>query len=250
MQIRCAGDYDARMVETSPVCNTCSGSGWVAEPGSNRARPCHCQGDLRKQQRIGAAAIPRRYVHCNLQGYYDRGNASLRSAKRRMSEFVDEWPHADRGLLLMGGCGVGKTHLAVSAFHEIIQQDKPGKLLFTNFQDLIQEIHASFSSDEAPSKSEILQPILDADLLILDELGSQKPTPFVQDMLYYIINTRYNDEKCTIFTTNYFDDVRRESDEKLEHRIGERLRSRLHEMTERVVLESDDYRKNVAGRRL
>ena len=53
----------------------------------------------------------------------------------------------------MGGCGVGKTHLAVALLQEIIRTGKPGKLLFSNFQDLIQQIHASFDSDETPSKS-------------------------------------------------------------------------------------------------
>jgi len=143
----------------------------------------------------------------------------------------------------MGSCGVGKTHLAVSVLHHFIDLDVAGKLLFCNFQDLVQELHASFSSDEAPSKSEIVKPILDADLLVLDELGSQKPTAFVQDMLYYIINTRYNDVKTTIFTTNYFDEPARAGDEKLEQRIGERLRSRLHEMTDgRIIIQGQDYR--------
>ena len=143
---------------------------------------------------------------------------------------------------------VRETHLAVAIFHEIIESGKPGRLLFSNFQDLIQEIQATFGSDANTNKSEILQPLLDADLLILDELGSQKPTSFVQDILYYVINSRYNDEKPTIFTTNYLDEPR-EREERLEDRIGNRLRSRLHEMSERVVIESDDYRKT-AGRRV
>src|SRR5205823_4486381 len=148
---------------------------------------------------------------------------------------VDEWP-ISRGLLLIGGCGTGKTHLAVAALLEIIECNKGGRLLFSNFQDLIQEIQASFDSDEVPSKSELLRPLIEADLLVLDELGSQKPSMFVQDILYYIINSRYNDERTTIFTTNLFDD--------LQERIGERLRSRLYEMTEEIKLAGvPDYRK-------
>jgi DNA replication protein DnaC len=155
---------------------------------------------------------------------------------------------AERGLLLMGPCGSGKTHLAVAALLEIIAQGKPGKLLFSNFQDLIQEILASIDSDHAPSRSEILEPVLTADLLVLDELGSQKPTLFVQDMLYYIINTRDNEQRTTIFTTNYLDEPRDPKEESLETRIGKRLRSRLFEMAERVVVDADDYRKNVSGK--
>jgi KaiC/GvpD/RAD55 family RecA-like ATPase len=144
-----------------------------------------------------------------------------------------------RGLLLIGPCGSGKTHLAVAALLEIIDTGKPGRLLFRNFQDLIQEIQGSFDSDDAPSKSEILRPLLDVDLLVLDELGSQKPSMFVQDILYYVINSRYNAQRTTIFTTNYVDD--------LDDRIGSRLRSRLYEMTEEIKLTGvPDYRKTFA----
>ena len=109
-----------------------------------------------------------------------------------------------------------------------------------NFQDLIQEIQASFDADDGPTKSEILRPLLEADLLVLDELGSQKPTQFVQDILYYVINTRYNEERATIFTTNYYDRSADAKEETLEQRIGTRLRSRLAEMAERLRVHRRD----------
>ena len=228
----------------SPVCDQCGGSGWVTRPGSLDAHPCSCQAVEKKKLRAASASIPKRYVHCTLNNFNEKANVTLTSAKRKVREFIDCWPSAERGLLLMGGCGAGKTHLAVSILQELIATNKPGKVLFSNFQDLIQEIQGSFSSDTAPSKSEILAPLLQTDLLVLDELGSQKPTPFVQDILYYIINTRYNDEKVTIFTTNYVDEPRMKGEERLEDRIGERLRSRLYEMTERVIIEAEDYRRS------
>lgn len=231
------------------TCEVCNGSGWVPEPGTFNVRPCNCQSDMRRTLKRENAQIPARYKpHCTLAGFHERNNPSLASAKRRIARLVDEWPMAERGLLLMGPCGSGKTHLAVAALLEIIAQGKPGRLLFSNFQDLIQEILASIDSDHAPSRSEILEPILTADLLVLDELGSQKPTLFVQDMLYYIINTRYNEQRTTIFTTNYLDEPRDPKEESLETRIGKRLRSRLFEMAERVVVDADDYRRNVSGK--
>lgn len=199
---------------------------------------------MKMEQRSAAAAIPKRYIHCTIRNFHDLDAIALRKAKERVLEFADCWPFSDpgKGLLLMGGCGVGKTHLAVALLQEIIRANKPGKLLFSNFQGLIQEIHASFESDQAPGKAEILQPILDADLLVLDELGSVKPTSFVQDTMYYVINTRYNDEKVTVFTTNYLDEPA-SAEESIEDRIGSRLRSRLWEMTDRIVLAGNDYRK-------
>jgi DNA replication protein DnaC len=203
-----------------------------------RVEPCGCQGDLRRRQRIASAGIPKRYLdHCTLATFYEKNAPMLVAAKRRVQEFVDAWPMTSqgRGLLLMGSCGVGKTHLAVSALVEIINSGKTGKLLFINFQELIQDIQASFDDNSPASKSEILRPLLDADLLVLDELGSQKPTTFVQDILYYVINSRYNDERTTIFTTNYFDDAAVDG-QRLQDRVGERLRSRLHEMTEMISI--------------
>lgn len=227
------------------TCSHCSGSGWIPLSDDNlRVEPCGCQGDLRRRQRITASRIPRRYFpHCRLEHFYDRGSGALVQARSRVREFVDVWmPGIDhgRGLLFSGPCGSGKTHLAVAAILELIDAAKPGKLLFSNFQELIQEIQASFDSDDVPSKSEILRPLLEADLLVLDELGSQKPSMFVQDMLYYIINSRYNEERSTIFTTNLTD----ETNPALTANIGERLRSRLFEMTTEIKLSGvPDYRK-------
>jgi DNA replication protein DnaC len=229
------------------TCSRCNGSGWIpVSADSLRVDPCACQGDLRRQQRVAAASIPKRYEHCTLETFREKSTV-LRNAKHRVQELVDLWPNLSdgRGLLLMGGCGVGKTHLAVAALLEIIRSGKPGRMMFSNFQDLIQEIQASFDDDQVPSKSELLRPLLEVDLLVLDELGSQKPTTFVQDTLYYVINTRYNEERATIFTTNYFDRPADAKDEPLEQRIGTRLRSRLAEMAERVEFTgATDHRRN------
>lgn len=220
------------------TCPRCNGTGWVPLGGDSlRVEACACQPDTRRRQRIEAAGIPKRYLHCRLENFHDRNHGALIAGRRTVQEFVDRWPITThgKGLLVMGGCGVGKTHLAVAALMEIIHKTKSGRFLFTNFQELIQEIQASFDNDAVPSKSEILRPVIEADLLILDELGSQKPTTFVQDILYYVINSRYNEERPTIFTTNYLED--------LTDRISERLRSRLHEMTYEVKLVNvPDYR--------
>ena len=226
------------------TCARCNGSGWIPLAGDSlRVEPCGCQGDLRRRQRIAASNIPRRYYpHCTLETFHDRKNAILKSALNRVRDFVDAWPMTTdgRGLLLMGGCGAGKTHLAVAVLIEIIHSGKSGKVLFCNFQDLIQEIQASFDSDAPVGKSEILRPLLEADLLVLDELGSVRPSQFVQDIIYYVINSRYNTVRTTIFTTNVPDEA---GDNGLKHKIGDRALSRLHEMAELISLRSiSDYR--------
>src|SRR5437763_5451122 len=230
------------------TCSRCGGSGWLPVPGDSlRVEPCGCQGDLRRRQRLASAQIPKRYQHCTLDSFNEKIGV-LKNAKTRVQEFVDLWPSTDegRGLLMIGPCGSGKTHLAVAALVEIINSGKQGRLLFSNFQDLIQEIQASFDSDEVPSKSELMRPLLECDLLVLDELGSQKPTTFVQDILYSVINSRYDEERTTIFTTNYPDAAPESKDEPLSARIGTRLRSRLYEMAALIPFTgASDYRRNV-----
>jgi DNA replication protein DnaC len=235
------------MQDRAAACTICNDSGWIPVEGTLQVRACACQAELKKRQRVAAAGIPRRYLHCSFANFHLRTSTSLSNARARGQEFADCWPAINSGLLLMGGCGTGKTHLAVAVLQEIVKAAKPGHLLFANFQDLIQQIQASFGSDSAPDKSEILRPLLDADLLVLDELGSQKPTSFVQDILYYLINSRYNGEKATIFTTNYLDEPP-PREESLEQRIGGRLRSRLYEMCGKPVNLAgvDDYRKSKA----
>lgn len=77
----------------------------------------------------------------------------------------------------------------------------------------------------------------------MDELAVSKPTEWVRDTMSYIINRRYNDEKLTIFTTNYPDERTDDTEETLEDRIGTRLRSRLYEMCQTVKIEGPDFRR-------
>jgi DNA replication protein DnaC len=87
--------------------------------------------------------------------------------------------------------------------------------------------------------------VLNADILVLDELGASKPTDWVRDTMAHVINTRYNDCRLTIFTTNFLDTRSDNKKEILEDRIGVRLRSRLHEMCRTIRLEGNDYRKRL-----
>jgi DNA replication protein DnaC len=106
---------------------------------------------------------------------------------------------------------------------------------------------------------EILRPVFDAEVLVLDELGAVRTTEWVFDTVNYILNSRYNDNRTTIITTNYpdaaeqgsvLDDSSRSYSaaeraarrETLGDRIGERMRSRLHEMCKKVEIEGSDYR--------
>lgn len=222
------------------VCQTCFGAGMEIVPGKG-ARPCHCRqkkavGDVKSKMRI-----PERYKNCSFNTYTP-ANPSQSKAYSFAVKFSSEFFTVDQGLLLTGPVGTGKTHLAISILKDVASHYNIYGL-FYQFGALLKEIQDSYNPNTQSSELGVLAPILTADLLVLDELGVSKPTDWVRDTMMHIINTRYNDKKLTIFTTNYPDDRPSEREETLEDRIGVRLRSRLYEMCRTVVVEGKDFRR-------
>jgi DNA replication protein DnaC len=223
------------------VCQFCFGSGMEVVTGKG-ARRCRCRTQQNQDKLLEAARIPRRYDACSLQNYYPaKGNGTQLRAFNYAFRLVREYPAVDRGLVFMGTVGVGKTHLSVAILRGLIEKGVP--CVFYEFGSLLKEIQNSYNPVSQTSELKVLAPVFEAEVLVLDELGASKPTDWVRDTMMQIINTRYNDKKLTIFTTNYLDGRRTERDETLEDRIGVRLRSRLFEMCKTVQLEGDDYRK-------
>lgn len=231
------------------ICSVCGGTGWILDSSQGRkeARACSCRGETRRRERLEAAEIPERYRQCNLDNFNEKGS-SLVSAKETAREFVDQYPAVESGLLLVGPAGRGKTHLACAILSELIVT-KAVQGLYVDFSDLLMRIQTSFRPDADLSKESVLTPYAEAELLVLDELGASKPHPWVLDVLYHLLNTRYNRKRITIATSNYEDqpDTVSGEREKLEDRIGYRLRSRLYEMCAPVQLRGDDYRKEPLG---
>ncbi len=240
----------------SPACPMCFGTGLEVVPGKG-ARRCECRTTDTRGKLLEQARIPRRYREpapprkeaCTLQNFYPApNNGSQLKAFNYSFRLVREYPVVDRGLLLMGPVGVGKTHLAVAILHGLIEKGVP--CLFYENGSLLKEIQDSYNSVSNTTEMGVLAPIYQAEVLVLDELGASKPTDWVRDTMMQIIGKRYNDKKLTIFTTNYLDARRGAADETLEDRIGVRLRSRLYEMCRTVQIDGDDYRKNFDAAKL
>ena len=234
-----------------PDCPHCFGTGMEVVPEVG-ARRCRCQTLDQRQRLFRSAHIPPRYQHCTLQDYKAADSETSKwIAKAEAQRILDDYPVIDgRGLVFIGAVGVGKTHLAVALLRELIERYQVHGL-FYQFGALLRQIQDSYNPVSQTSELKVLQPVFDAEVLVLDELGASKPTDWVRDTMMQIINARYNDKRLTIFTTNYLDTRKNEKDigEILEDRIGTALRSRLYEMCKTVVIEGEDYRKSMANAR-
>ena len=226
------------------ACQKCFGSGMEIIPGKG-ARRCYCQKTIGTVDPFEKVRVPRRYSGCHFNSYAPVNPSQSQAVKFAM-KFTQEFPAVDQGLLLMGPVGVGKTHLAVSILKGLTERGG-FSCLFYEFGSLLKEIQDSYNAFTHTSELAVLAPVLNVDVLVLDELGASKPTDWVRDTMAHIINTRYNDRKHTIFTTNYLDD-RHGNEETLEDRIGIRQRSRLFEMCKTIEIKGADYRKTKYAR--
>ena len=225
------------------ACPVCKGFGVVETPGG-KAVTCRCRIVDLAEARLRAAQIPERYRDCTIENYklnLPKNHPSHAKARARARKFIEDWKACDRGLLFVGTVGVGKTHLAVAILRTLVEENGV-KGVFCDFSDLLERIQATFSKANSDSADDVLAPYRDAELLVLDELGARRPTDWVRDVLYGLINTRYNRQRITIVTSNYGDVVGPNGEEQLEKRVGNMVRSRLYEMCDLVALEGSDYR--------
>ncbi len=231
----------------------------AAAGGSRVAVPCACTTLDRKEQARKRARIPPRYEHCDFESFdldlYDqepaaaRWNQSLTQARTIVEKFVQEYPiGSEHGLLLMGPCGTGKTHLAVAALQALGKRGHDG--LFYDYRELLKQIQASYNAESQTTEMEVLEPVLKIEVLLLDDLGASKPSAWALETVGHILNARYNDKRVTIVTTNYLDAPRTAEmgrqaprEDTLADRIGQRIRSRLYEMCRTVEIVAPDYRK-------
>jgi DNA replication protein DnaC len=287
-----------------PDCPLCSGTGWKlvqrvdaneaaqrvvkrenARPGASTeapkltwAVPCDCTSQDRAELALTRARIPHRYEHCDFDNFdtnlwegeagYPPASAaawdrSLAQAKVVVEAFAKNYLGGESGLLLMGACGVGKTHLAVAALRQLMQRGHEAR--FYDYRELLKEIQSSYDPNNPISEMGVLEPVFEAEVVLIDDLGASKPSPWALETIGHILNKRYNDKRVTLLTTNYLDtdesaptpirmpsgqSVAPTREDSLTDRLGQRVRSRLYEMCRPVVIASADYRREIrrAGR--
>jgi DNA replication protein DnaC len=224
-------------------CPLCNDTGWkpIEDNAVRRVVRCDCWRDNVARQRMEQARIPNRYQHCTL-GNFTVYNESLEHAQTAARRVAESFPAVTRGLLMEGLPGVGKTHLAVAVLKQVIQTTG-ARGLFYDTRDLLRIIRSTYDPSIRTTELEILRPVMTAELLVLDDLGAEKTSEWVEETMNLIVNTRYNERRLTIFTSNYQDIPDDTDPNSLLFRIGFRMRSRLHEMAEFLILDGADYRE-------
>lgn len=248
------GEYvqASRHISQTPCPKCINNSGFVThykENGQSYSRRCRCQGIDHRIKAFNQAKVPARYLDAQLSSYHPRDLTGLETVNR-IYDFAWSFVPQSKGLLIYGGYGTGKTYLAVSMVR-ILTLLRGYSVRFVEFSHLLSALQAEFANGDRyikrqfdrPQKS-LMQKLVEADCLIIDELGEGRQSDWAKSVLEELITKRYNASGTTLITTNY--DPRRShlgEPDHLEERVGARLYSRLQQMCEPLPLFGGDYRK-------
>ena len=190
------------------VCPDCGGSGWkiVERDGISGAEKCECAKEGRSLRLEEAAGIPPLYRNASFDSFQipkdnDIAARDLSALRQTVLNYAHEFPLGQKpGLLLIGEPGTGKTHLAVAALRRIIAKGFQG--VFFDYQNLLDRIRSGFDPTSGSSDREAYREALDAEVLMLDDLGAHRVLPWIEDVVTSIITQRCNNRKALIATTN------------------------------------------------
>ncbi len=254
---------EASVCECSQRCLLCHDSRYIFqrdELGREVATMCDCERRRVRARLYNEAGIPGRYADAVFNdAFRDRGNKNAFNTFKTMAR---DYQRGDKGILLMGAPGVGKTWM-ISAFIRELIFTHGIQALFQDFFHLLKDLRSGYSQDKP--ESELIDPMVRVEVLVIDELGKGRNTPWEQNILDVIISQRYNNQKTTLFTSNYTTNKKttlvervrpkeapggeadREVSDTLQERVGSRIYSRLQEMCHFDELRGPDRREQHEG---
>ena len=234
------------------VCPTCSGAGVLFKEdwtGAVTSKICSCRTVDERLRLFNDATVPRRYINADLNSFDWRDNKSLRDVQLALLKLERDFEPGQKGIGLSGPVGSGKTHL-MAAFVREITLSRGIPTVFVEFTHLLASIRAGY--DKQQGEANVLEPWIDAPVLIIDELGKGLTTEWQMAILDELVSKRYNRSVTTCFTTNFPYRDRTQSSARsrenfeavlLEERVGERIFSRISEMCDLHRVDAEDYRK-------
>jgi DNA replication protein DnaC len=204
--------------------NRCDGSGFLFDADGRRARPCSCRPARMARKRAAAVAgrLPKRFreVSFDREPVVSMNDALIRAVRtyvRSIGERLDE----GRGLWFTGDVGTGKTTLAMLVSKAAMEADRT--VAIYSLPRLLGLLRDTYGDDARYSLNELIDQLCSVDLLHVDDVGAEQSSPWVLEQLYTIVNTRYEDGKAMLLTTNLDHDA-------LTEQIGARTVSRLYEI--------------------
>jgi DNA replication protein DnaC len=217
----------------------CDGSGMVVDDEHRLATPCRCRGTIVGERRARGLsnAIPRRYqgVSFDRPPITDMPTATVQVVRAYLRN-LDQRLEEGRGLWLYGDVGTGKTTLAMLVSKGALEAGR--SVAIYSLPRLLAEIRDTYEEGSRHSYTDLLDRLAEVDLLHIDDVGTEKTSPWVLEQLYAIVNSRYEEQRSIVLTTNL-------DREALAEQINPRTVSRLEEMCEELPLFGADHRKYV-----
>ena len=239
------------------LCPVCNGTRLVPTTDHYRARRkrCICQVVTARQNAFNAAHIPARHADSTRASFVPQGHhqtAVLTAVSAYLRAF-DPAIRENRGLVLFGDVGRGKTHLLVALLRELVFRQGV-RVKFVEFTHLLADLKSGF--DMGRGMSVLIDPLVEVEVLAVDELGKGRNTEFEGTVLDELISRRYNAMRPILATTNYAPGATGNAVANaaaiqvgtghrpgLGDRVGERVYSRLRETCDFIEVQGEDYRE-------
>ena len=188
-------------------CPLCHGAGgfWIFNKHSQDTwKPCKCYYDRMKERKLAFANIPVKYKDDTFDTYRTdiyKAHAAMEKLKELCRAYVDGFDGIDKGLYIYGETkGSGKTKMVCTIGNELMKRNHDVK--FATMGTILSKIKDTYNKESEYTEDRLKDQLKTVEVLIIDDLGMESQTKWVNDTVYDIINYRYNDKKKTIYTSN------------------------------------------------